>query len=204
MSSERIPCPRCLHSPRTCYCARLEPVRARTRFVILQHPSERRVAVGTGRLTHLLLPGSNLFCETAFETHPGVEAILADPTHHAVTLYPGAEAWPLERGSPAPEGRALTVFVFDASWSIAKKMLHRSPRLASLPRVSFSPGPGSEYRIRRQPAPHCLSTIEAVHRVLALVEPALDAEVLMRLFRHRVEAQLRFEREAASTAEASR
>jgi DTW domain-containing protein YfiP len=39
-----------------------------------------------------------------------------------------------------------------------------------IPRVSFAPGRPSRYLFRRQPRAECLSTIEAVHRVIDLLD----------------------------------
>ena len=46
-----------------------------------------------------------------------------------------------------------------------------SRNLASLPAICFEPPSPSAYRIRRQPKPHCYSTLEAIHHVLDLFSP---------------------------------
>jgi hypothetical protein len=71
-------------------------------------------------------------------------------------------------------------------------MLARSPLLSRLPRLGLSPARPSAYRIRREPAAHCLSTVEAVVAALDAIEgtgPRLDA--LLAAFEHLVETQLR-------------
>ena len=60
--------------------------------LLLQHPRERRTPIGTARLAHLCLPGSELHVGVEFDEHPGVLAALAAaeaagrPAH---LLFPG-------------------------------------------------------------------------------------------------------------------
>ena len=55
----------------------------------------------------------------------------------------------------------------------AARMLRRSPWLQRLPRFCLAPDEfqRSNYRIRKQPAEQCLSTLECIARVLEVVEP---------------------------------
>ena len=46
----------------------------------------------------------------------------------------------------------------------------RNPVLATLPRIAFEPRRPSNYRIRAEPAAHCVSTIEAVVEILGALE----------------------------------
>jgi len=47
---------------------------------------------GTGRLTHLCLPNSELCMGQGFEQDEAVQALLADPANFCVLLYPGVTA----------------------------------------------------------------------------------------------------------------
>jgi DTW domain-containing protein YfiP len=149
-------------------------------------------------MTHLCLAGSSLFVGVRFDEHPGVNAILRDPKNLCVVLYPGKDSINIEEkdrqagGLAVAEDRRLVVFVIDGTWPCAKKMLERSPRIAVLPRISFTSTKLSEYKIRKQPREYCLSTVEAVHRVLEILEPSLDASNLLLVFREMVNAQLGF------------
>jgi DTW domain-containing protein YfiP len=52
--------------------------------------------------------------------------------------------------------------------------------------------------------PHCLSTIESIHRVLEILEPKLDAENLLHVFRQMVKRQLDYaEREQIRITEST-
>ncbi len=56
---------------------------------------------------------------------------------------------------------ATTVIVIDGTWSEAKKIYRENTWIADLPHIALSPLLRSRYRIRKQPCPECLSTIEA-------------------------------------------
>ncbi|MCC6415573.1 MAG: DTW domain-containing protein, partial [Opitutaceae bacterium] len=96
----------------------------------------------------------------------------------SVLLYPGEGAYDLGASTPPPEfitARPLQVFILDATWSAARKMLRVSPVLQALPRLMFRATTPSRYRIKAQPQDGCLSTLETVHELLlALEQRGLD------------------------------
>jgi DTW domain-containing protein YfiP len=138
------------------------------------HPKEyKEEKAGTGRLTHLCLPNSELHMGKGFDDHEEVQALLTDPQNHCVLLYPGKDARNLSQGEFAAAdlaGRRLVVFLLDATWSGARKMLRLSPSLQRLPRIMFTPTAPSRYIIKQQPQEGCLSTLEAVHELLLVLE----------------------------------
>lgn len=193
----RVMCYRCFWPEKLCWCASLRPMATRTRFVFLMHPKEfKEEKAGTGRLTHLCLPNSGIHMGTGFDGDEAVQALINDPKNFPVLLYPGKDALNLSTAtelqisafSPAatrrdesPEAsakgdrsqvseRQLTVFLLDATWSGARKMLRLSPSLQRLPRIMFTPSAPSRYIIKQQPVEGCLSTLEAVHELLAVLE----------------------------------
>lgn len=167
-------CYRCAWPTALCWCAQLPTLPTRTRFVFLMHPMEfKHVKAGTGRLTHLSLPNSELHVAPEFETHAPVRSLLADPAHHVLLLYPGEPALDPAAGTIFPaDPRPLTVLLLDATWSCARKMLRLSPSLQRLPRLRLGPVTPSRYLIKQQPAPGCLSTLEAVHETLLTLSAA--------------------------------
>lgn len=146
----------------------------RTRFVFLMSPKEfKEEKAGTGRLTHLCLPNSELHMGKGFDQDEAVQALLADPQNYCVLLYPGATAKNLTNGDFAATelaGRRLVVFLLDATWGGARKLLRLSPSLQRLPRIMFTPTTPSRYIIKQQPQAGCLSTLEAVHELLLVLE----------------------------------
>ncbi|WP_224364400.1 DTW domain-containing protein [Hyalangium versicolor] len=159
-------CLRCRRPESTCYCARLPSLETRTRIVFLQHPRERRVAIGTARMAHLCLPNSEIHLGVDFTGHSRIETLAANPERVAV-LFPGPGAMPLEQAATQPPE---TLIVVDGTWPLAKKVVKSNPLLAGLPRIGFTPRRPSNYRIRSEPADHCVSTIEAVVEVLGALE----------------------------------
>lgn len=170
----RSTCLRCRRPSSACWCAQLVPQATTTQVVLVQHPRERDVAIGTARMTHLSLPGSRLVEGLAFDDHPALQDIFDDDT---AVLYPGEDARPLDDWLTRRPRRLVVV---DGTWSQAKKLLRLNPRLAALPRLSYSPAQPGNYRIRREPTAQHLSTIEATAAVLGVLEgdPARFARML--------------------------
>jgi DTW domain-containing protein len=183
----RVMCYRCFWPQPLCWCASLVPMPTRTRFVFLMHPKEyKEEKAGTGRLTHLCLPNSELHMGKGFDDHTALQAVLADPGNYCVLLYPGTNAVNLSEagsgeqtgsrsGSALPalrsmlEHRQLVVILLDATWSGARKMLRLSRTLQAMPRIMFTPTAPSRYIIKQQPQEGCLSTLEAVHELLTVL-----------------------------------
>lgn len=196
-------CYRCFWPQTLCWCGSLRAMTTRTRFVFLMHPKEyKEEKAGTGRLTHLCLANSELHMGIAFDASEPVQTLIADPRNLCVLLYPGATARNLSEAGAAAELRAdlgarrLVVFLLDATWSLARKMLRLSPSLQRLPRVMFTPAAPSRYVIKQQPQAGCLSTLEAVHELLGTLErqeldryeePAQLLEIFERLQRFQLE-----------------
>jgi DTW domain-containing protein len=175
----RETCYRCFWPKALCWCPSIQPMDTKTKFVFLMHPKEyKQEKAGTGRLTHLCLRQSQIHMGIEFDRHAEVQGLIGDPRHFPVLLYPGAAARNLSTGGlqPADLGeRALVVFLLDATWSCARKMLRLSPSLQRLPRIMFTPTAPSRFVIKQQPQPECLSTLEATHEVLgALARSGLD------------------------------
>jgi DTW domain-containing protein YfiP len=164
------------------------------------HPKEfKREKAGTGRLTHLCLRSSEIVMGTDFVANERVQELIADPANFPLLVYPGIGARNLSSGELAPAdvgGRRLVVFLIDATWACARKMLRLSPNLQALPRVMFTPQHGSRYIIKQQPQEGCLSTLEATHELLLALETSGldhydDREQLLNLFARMQEHQIR-------------
>jgi len=196
----RPTCYTCRKPQVSCYCKELHPVSSRPRIVILMHPLEARHPVGTGRLAHRCLSNSRLWVGTEFDEQSELACLIRDPSLNPLLLFPGAESISLDgldddrRSEILDSTRESVVIVLDATWSIANKMLRQSPVLQAIPRVSFSPGPRSGFLVRRQPRPECLSSLEAIHRVLCLMDGPERYEGMLRVFESMVSRQLAFTR----------
>ena len=170
-----------------CWCDAVVAVPSRTRVVFLQHPREARVAVSTCRMAHLSLPGSQLHVTHDPDRQPALAALLAAPDTHL--LFPSADATDVDVLTDPPR----TLVVVDGTWANARKLVGRSPLLRALPRLAFRPDFASNYRIRREPEGHCLSTIEATAHVLERLEQAPGRYTpMLSAFEHMVDMQLQY------------
>lgn len=181
----RPTCARCRRPVSACWCGALTPVETATRVVFLQHPREARVAIGTARMAHLGLRRSELHEGIEFGAHPRVAEVVAAPG--TMLLFPGEGAVAPESLPHPPE----TLLVLDGTWPQARKMMALNPALRALPRIGFVPSKPGNYRIRREPAAHCVATIEAVVEVLAALEQdATRFAPLLRSFESMVDLQI--------------
>ena len=180
-----------------------------TRIVLLMHPKEHRhQKCTTGRLTCLNLANSEIIPGVRFDDNARFRALVDDPGNLAVLLYPGKDALRLGGdGIPgrALDGRRLVVFLVDATWHGARSIVRHNPSLLRLPQLAIEPRAPSRFTIKRQPAPWCLSTLEATHELLLTLEAAgldtyPDKERLLGAFHAMQNFQLRQTARAAGSA----
>ena len=190
-------CWACRKSKLTCYCRWIRSqgrVQSKISFVILQHPKESKHLIGTGRLAHLALAESFLLDGIDFTNHAGVQELLSDPKRDCAILYPGPTSKNIRVALEATEpSKQLTLFVLDGTWDSVRSILRLSKNLQNLPRLSFAVERPSAYEgVRKQPRPDCLSTVEAIARVIEEVEGAESANRLLAPFLGMVKQQLEF------------
>ena len=195
----RVTCYRCFWPKALCWCPTIQLMDTRTHFAFLMHPKEyKQEKAATGRLTHLCLRNSAIHVGVEFDRHDEVQALISDPAHFPVLLYPGPGAHDLSRGELRPDlvgKRRLVVLLLDATWSLGRKMLRLSPSLQRLPRVMFTSASPSRYVIKQQPQVGCLSTLEATHETLLTLQRAgldryEDPDQLLNLFQRMQDLQL--------------
>jgi DTW domain-containing protein YfiP len=180
-------CQRCRRPKRVCFCDRLKQIPSQTHVVFIQHPLEARVAISTCRMAHLSLPNSELHVALNAEEIPALVQRLREPD--TALLFPADDATDVEALERPPK----TLVVVDGTWDNAKKLFQRSELLKALPRIGFVPPAPGNYRIRKEPAAHCLSTIEAVAQVLEKLEKAPGRFVpMLAAFDRMVDLQLDF------------
>ena len=210
-------CLKCFRPLKSCYCPGIVPVETGVKFVFLMHPVEAyKQRTGTGRLASLSLPGSEIIIGRSFEDSRRVGELLSDPSFYPIVLYPGRGAGNAESAELRKElsDRQLLIFLIDGTWIEARKMMHRSPCLQELPRMTFIRNYRSRFSIKTQPAEHCLSTIESVYYLIrelqetGICDPAADPEGLMTVFDRMVTFQderrkKRFTANAAASSDAS-
>lgn len=188
--SPRRRCARCGRPESTCYCEHVTALESRTRVVLLQHPREREVAIGTARMASLCLTNSELHVGIRWTGSAALERALSDPERPAALLYPGPNSIDVMLEPPTTP---VTLVVIDGTWSQTRKLLRENPELAALPRFAFTPPGPSEYRIRAEPHEHFVSTIEALALVLGALEKKPGGfDALLAPFRAMVDRQIHY------------
>lgn len=208
-------CSQCARPDTLCVCDSLPDegkLATQTRILILQHPNERRKKnLSTVPLLRLALQNVQVTVGYTFEPEslPIVQEEL-DQGRKPLLLYPSEDAIALDEAvdatstsgsrstSPSPseaiKGQDNLLIIMDGTWTEAKRMVRDSPRLVeSCQKVQFTSDASSIYdALRSEPAPHCLSTLEACARVLLLLEPGCDRvqESLHKVLQAHVDAHL--------------
>lgn len=193
-------CLTCRRRLRTCLCEFISPFETKSRFLILMHPMEfKKEKVGTGRFSHLILKNSHVIVDVGFDENKDFLKFLHDPEYETFVLYPGDKVINLSDDKTKKEdlGSKKSQFVvIDGTWPCAKKMMKLTKSLHNLPRVSFTTDRRSEFKVKHQPLPECLSTVESIHQVILELN-RLKVEVtngheenLMSVFRKTVAQQI--------------
>ena len=173
----RAVCWTCRRAQARCYCERVVPFDPGLDFLILVHPREARNPVGTARIAHRFL-ASSTWLESpgrSLDANRSLQHWLELREGRVGVLYPGPRAldlseWRLSHcpsGESSQSGDRLGVVVLDGTWSQARQMMRQSGKLQALPQISFQTHRRSAYEIREQPRAVCLSSLEAIHEMLA-------------------------------------
>ncbi len=203
LPAHRGECYVCRRAKKNCLCGSARPFATKTRFVILMHTKEaHKQRTGTARLANMCLANGELLVGTDFTQDERVNALLRDPAYSPYVLYPGPDAVNFKTlGSGGlPEGKKLLVFVIDGTWRGAQRVLRKSPNIRALPRLSFAGSYVSRFIIKKQPLPHCVSTIEAIYYLCGEAEQAgyedlgEKKEILMSIFKELVDTQLGYQK----------
>ena len=171
VSEARARCYHCYRPKSSCVCDVITPIEMQTKFVILMHPKEfQKVKNGTGHMTHCSLANSELFVGVDFREHQQVNMLINDKNNLCYVLYPDAQSLRLNEESINAETKQVVIFIIDATWSTAQKLLKVSTNLQKLPKLSFSHEKSSIFEIKQQPEAYCLSTIESTLTIIELLQ----------------------------------
>jgi DTW domain-containing protein len=190
----------CRRRLRTCLCEFIQPFATESRFLILMHPMEfKKEKVGTGRFSHLILKNSRILVDVGFDENKDFLKLLSDPEYETYVLYPGEKVINLSQENPEASElsrKRLQFVVIDGTWPCAKKMMKLTTTLHHYPRVSFTTQRRSEFKVKHQPLPECLSTVESLHQVILELNRLKretsenKEENLMDVFRKSVDQQI--------------
>lgn len=189
------PCPHCKRVAPYCVCEFITPIKTRTKLLILQHPQEPGVDIGTAPILSAAFPGSVVKTGLSW---PNLKRILGDEVDAKRwgVLYLGSvrveqlpdtralfavdkKGIPLERSDETL--RSLEgIVILDGTWSQAKTLWWRNAWLLKLPRLVLKPRRRSKYdAIRKEPRAGCLSSVETVGEVMNALERRDDITTLL-------------------------
>uniref|UniRef100_A0A1B6CEN6 tRNA-uridine aminocarboxypropyltransferase n=1 Tax=Clastoptera arizonana TaxID=38151 RepID=A0A1B6CEN6_9HEMI len=152
-------CDICKRPAVVCWCPYLpsEPLKPRSRVILLQHPAEEKRCLRTAPMLSLgLAPGHCvIFKGKKFpqQRHEGLDEIFRNPK--SILLYPSKDALPIESlPSMLDSDEPYNIIVIDGTWPQAKAI---------------------------QPTEGCLSTLETAAEALSFIEDnKLYKDVLLR------------------------
>lgn len=202
--SDQNSCTNCLKPRDLCVCEEIESLNNKVRVLILRHPQEQDKDLGTAQICHLSLKNSQLKTGLSWRN---LKSVLGEEVVNKDwgVLYLGSAKIKQANSSENRNSSTLTVVdkkgnlnpesekilrglrgivVLDGNWGQAKALWWRNPWLLKLHRLVLNPTSKSLYgKLRKEPRPDSVSTIEAVAMSLEYLEPKLNADrVLLRPF----------------------
>jgi DTW domain-containing protein len=158
------------------------------------HVRENSLTTNTARLMEKLLTHSRILLRGSStegpltwsepENWPVSGAETGEPVRPEILfLFPSEDARDLSEVLPELKGRPVHLVVPDGNWKQGAKTKRRIPEFHSVTTVKLPEGAMSEYRLRKEPRPECLSTFEAISRALGVIEGAEVSDDLMTFFR---------------------
>lgn len=191
-SEESKPCPTCGRTETYCVCALATPIKTKTKLLILQHPQEPGVDIGTVPILAASFPGTIIRTGLSWANLKKALGREAENRRWGV-LYLGSvrvETLPKDKslfavdkkGELLEDGDAVLkqlegIVVLDGTWSQAKTLWWRNAWLLKLPRLVIRSSRRSLYdKIRKEPRYGCLSTVETVGEVLSALERRDDIQ----------------------------
>ena len=164
-TNKRSYCKNCGFPQSVCLCADVRPIVNRTRVIILQHPSERKIAKNTARLLQIGLTHCTLVVgETASDFAPLRTSLSAN----SAVLYPSPSSMPLSPDS-SPILPPESLIMLDGTWRKAYKLWQLNDWLHALPAYHLDNPPAGIYQRKAKQASQ-LSTLEACNLALHALE----------------------------------
>ncbi|MFM1846679.1 MAG: hypothetical protein RL417_153 [Pseudomonadota bacterium] len=160
-----------------CLCPVTPSLETRTRVVVVMHVAERNKSSNTARLITNALPNS----ETRYQGErdkPLDLSGLVSPDRESWILFPETGNRAVTKEEIDRLTRPVTLIVPDGTWSQAKHIAAHISERTGARRVTIPDLGPSKYRLRIGQKPHQLCTLEAVARLLGMLEsPTVQTEL---------------------------
>ncbi len=178
-------CYDCYRPRASCFCHAIPDIENTTQIVIVQHQRERFHAFNTARIVYKALRRCRLLSHR-FDLET-LTALASSP--NTGLLFPSPEAQLIS--APTNSQPLSQLILIDGTWHHAKTMMRDIPVLRELPCFKLAPSSPGQYRIRKEPNSHSLSTLEATVQALRVLEPeTAGLDKLFGAFESMVDTQL--------------
>lgn len=171
----RAYCYQCYRPATSCLCSKIKPVENKPGVIILQHKDEVRHPIGSAIIADLSLKNCTRYVGEDFSFNQELNQILVNDLKKVFLVFPAEAALPLSsfKQDHVTEDDVLNQYVFifiDASWRKARKIRHLSTNLHKLRAIELDKLEESNYRIRKEPGPGLVSTLESIVSLLSCLE----------------------------------
>jgi len=193
-------CPKCSKAKSTCICQWLQVQTNQIPVLILQHTDEIKKALGTARLVELGLQRAKVISNTSFIKNECYGALKFFKATNPILLYSQEMAnspfhieLDLSSELPLPDlqlSRFDSVILLDGTWRNTREILHKNEWLHTLPTIALKNVGASHYLIRKAAQKNTLATIEAVSKLLAVLDENFDQDAFLKPFYRMIEAQI--------------
>jgi DTW domain-containing protein len=189
----RAYCYQCYRPETTCLCGKIKQVHNKPGIIILQHKDEVRHPKGSAIIADLYLQRCIRYIGEDFSSNQALNQILNKNQNKVFLVFPTANALSLSlfKQKHAVEENVLSQYTFvfiDASWRKAKKIWHVSTNLHQLTAIELDKLKQSNYRIRKEPAPGLVSTLESIVGLLSSLDSAPDKyQPLLEIFNEMID-----------------
>ena len=193
-------CADCWRAKSKCLCSEIQSLTTKTQVLILQHPQEARNPLTSARLASATLKGTTHKVGLNWRSLTAALGRPAESKDWAV-LYLGTlknsaqiNKTPFQivtqKGTPVDPASIKGIVILDGNWKQSKTLWWRNPWLLKLKRIVLNPEVRSNWgKLRKQPRPECLSTIESLSFTLQnLNESSKVSEALETIFQKHVDS----------------
>lgn len=170
---------------RFCLCEEIPRVPTSLDFVVVRHYREIPKPSNTARLAAAAMPRCRVL-EYGVRGRPFDDGplrrdawLLFPPERDNTGQETGRHRLVTCRDRPLPK----VVVVLDGTWGQARRMSHRIMALDAMPRLALPAPAIPPPRLRQGPEPAAMATLEAIARVVGLVDGAAPARALHALHR---------------------
>ena len=162
----------------------------------MQHKDEVRHPKGSAIIADLSLQQCIRYVGEDFSFHQELNQILKHNLNKVFVVFPTEHAMPLSlfKQRLDVEDKALSQYLFifiDASWRKARKIWHLSTNLHQLTTIKLDKLEKSNYRIRKEPGPGLVSSLESIVSLLSCLESEPDKyQPLLEIFNEMIDHQI--------------